>query len=63
MTPAPLEGSKPATLRATLALAISSSFLPRVPDDRGFAADERFEGETEAGWGGLLRGKVGLRVE
>jgi hypothetical protein len=63
VTPAPLEGSKPATLKATLALAKSSNFLPRAPDGRGFAADERFEGGTEAGWGGRLRGKVGLRVE
>ena len=63
VTPAPLDGSKPAMLRATLAPANSSNFLPRVPKVRGFAADERFGGKKEADWVGLLRGKVGLRVE
>jgi len=55
VTPAPLDGSKPAMLRAILAPAVFSVFLPR--------ALARFAGEVEADWGGRLRVKVGLRVE
>jgi hypothetical protein len=60
VTPAPLDGSKPAMLRAILELAVSVVFLPRVLVD---PADERFEGAAEADLVGLFRGKVDLRVE
>lgn len=63
VTPAPLDGSKPAMLRAILAPGESFCFLLRVPEDGGFAAAERFAGKPEANWGGLLVDKVGLRVE
>ena len=63
VTPAPLEGSNPAMLRAILAPAESSGFLPRMPEDGGFVAAERFADKPEADEGGLLMGKVGLRVE